>query len=150
MISRFDQAVDSELKAIELDPSNMDLYLRLAGFYQKLKKYEDAQKCYEELLKQKPNNPQIHYLIGISLGNKGDYQKALDSIDRALVLKTDFTEALIIKGVLLSKLGRGDEAKLCAEKALEMKNGSERAKPTHSKLPNYFQKDFSAVKNRDE
>jgi tetratricopeptide (TPR) repeat protein len=128
----------------------MDLYLRLPGFYQKLKKFEEAQKCYEELLKNKPNNPQIHYLIGISLGNKGDYQKALDSIDRALVLKTDFTETLIIKGVLLSKLGRGDEAKLCAEKALEMKNGSERAKPTHSKLPNYFHKVFSAVKNRDE
>ena len=147
MQNRYDQAVECEVKAIELDPDNMDLYLRLAAFYQKLKKFEDAQKCYEELLKQKPNNPQIHYLIGISHGNKGDYQKALDSIDQALGLKADFTEALIVKGVLLAKLGRADEAKLCADKVLEMKNESEKPKPAQPNLPNYFQKDFSAAQN---
>lgn len=147
MLNRYDQAVDCEVKATEIEPDNMDLYLRLAAFYQKLKKFEDAQKCYEALLKQKPNNPQIHYLIGISHGNKGDYQKALDSIDQALRLKADFTEALIVKGVLLAKLGRADEAKLCAEKVLEVKNESEKAKPAQSNLPNYFQKDFSAAQN---
>jgi len=146
MQNRYDQAVDCEVKAIELEPENMDLYLRLAAFYQKLKKFEDAQKCYEELLKQKPNNPQIYYLIGISHGNKGDYQKALDSIDTALGLKADFTEALIVKGVLLAKLGRADEAKLCADKVLEIKNESEKSKPAQSNLPNYFQKDFSSTK----
>jgi tetratricopeptide (TPR) repeat protein len=146
MMNRFDQAVDSEAKAIELDPDNVDLYLRLAVFYQKLKKFEDAQKCYEDLLKKKPENPQIHYLIGIAHGNKGDYQKALDSIDEVLRL-TDFTEALIVKGVLLAKLGRADEAKLCANKVLEVKKESEKPKPIQPNLPNYFQKDFSTSQN---
>jgi len=150
MLNRYDQAVDCEVKAIELEPDNMDLYLRLAAFYQKLKKFEGAQKCYEELLKQKPNNPQIHYLIGISHGNKGDYQKALDSVDQALGLKADFTEALIVKGVLLAKLGRNDEAKLLANKVLEMKKESEKPKPIQSNLPNYFQRSFSAAQNSTE
>jgi tetratricopeptide (TPR) repeat protein len=132
----------------------MDFYLSLAVFYQKQKKFEDAQKCYEELLKQKPNNPQIHYLIGITLGNKGDYQKALDSIDQALKLKADFTEAMIIKGILLSKLGRADEAKQCTEKVLEIKNEPEKEKPapinSEKQLPNYFQRDFSTTQNSTE
>jgi tetratricopeptide (TPR) repeat protein len=150
MISRYDQAVDCEIKAIELDPNNIDLYLRLAGFYQKLKKFDEAQKCYDELLKQKPNNPQIYYLIGISHGNKGDFQKAFDSIEEALRLKSDFTEALVVKGVLLAKLGRNDETKLCAEKLLEIKNETEKPKTETPNLPTYFQKDFSSVQKQTE
>jgi len=123
----------------------MDLYVSVATFYQKQKKFEDTQKCYEELLKQKPNNPQIHFLIGITLGNKGDYKKALDSIDQALRLKDDFTEDLIIKGVLLSKLGRADEAKQCTEKVLEIKKEPEKTKSEPVNPPRYyFQKDSAA------
>jgi Flp pilus assembly protein TadD len=94
--------------------------------------------------KTETQNPQFHYLIGIAYGNKGEYQKALDSIDQALGLKTDFTEALIVKGVLLAKLGRVEEARLCADKVLDVKKASEKPKPSQPNLPNYFQKDSSA------
>ena len=65
-------------------------------------------------------------------------------------MKPDFTEALIVKGVILAKLGRNDEAKLCADKVLEIKNESEKPKPAKSDLPNYFQKDFSAAQKSRE
>jgi hypothetical protein len=43
-----------------------------------------------------------------------------------LILKPDFMEALVVKGVLLSKLGKSEEAKACAEKLLEIKHESEK------------------------
>jgi Flp pilus assembly protein TadD len=70
------------------------------------------------------------------LGNKGDYEEALNSFDQALKLKPDFTNALIAKGVIYAKLGRNDEAKLCAEKALETKTKSGREKPAQTKSVN--------------
>jgi hypothetical protein len=44
-------------------------------------------------------------------------------------LKPDFTDALIGKAVILGKLGRKDEAKLCADKVLEIKDEGKKEKP---------------------
>ena len=112
-------------------------------------------------LKQKPGNPQIRYLIAITQGNKGEYQKALNSIDQALWLKPDFNEALIIKGILLTKLGRDDEAKLCTEKLLETKKEPEKPAPVPAPVESnpaappstpryYFQREPSTTQNSNQ
>lgn len=48
--------------------------------------------------------------------------RALESFDEALRLKPDFTNALIAKGIILGKMGRKEEAKICADKVLKVKN----------------------------
>jgi hypothetical protein len=58
---------------------------------------------------------------------------------------------LIIKGVLLSKLGRADEAKQCTEKVLEIKKEPEKTKPEPVNPPRYyFQKDSTATQNSNK
>lgn len=83
------------------------------------------------------------------MGNKGDYEKALSSFEQALKLKPDFTNALIGKGVDFEKLGRTNEAKLCAEKALEMKTASEKEKSVQSNSTNdAIQKEYEATQKK--
>ena len=132
MMNQYAQATDCDIKAVELDPSNIEIQLSFRHLFQKLKKFEDALKCYEVALKQKPGDGQIHYLIGIAYGNKGDNEKALNSFEQALSLKPNFTDALIGKVVILAKLGRTNEAKLCAEKTLEIKKNRIRERKTSS------------------
>ena len=74
--------------------------------------------------------------IYIMLGNLGNYTEALDSLEEALRLNPDFTYALVGKGIILAKLGRVDEAKQCAKKALEVKGESDERKPEGPNLVN--------------
>ena len=143
-----DKAADCFSKALELDQEDIEVRLNLAASFQKLKKFEETLKCYEEILKLKPD-AQIHYLIGVTFGNKGDAEKALNSFDQALRLKPDFTNALIGKGVILAKLGRTDEAKLCAKKALETKTESAEGKSVQSNLTNdLIRQEYEAAQKR--
>ena len=52
----------------------------------------------------------------------GEYQKALIALDNALQLKSDFSNALLAKGIILGKIGKKEEAKKIAEKLIENKN----------------------------
>ncbi len=136
IMNQYAKSTECDLKAIKLQPNNTEIRLSLAVSFQKLKKFEDAINCYEEVLKQKPDDAQIHYLIGIARGNEGDWKKAIDSFEQALKLDHCFTNALIAKGVVLAKLGRNDEAKLCAKEALKMKSESEKEESIKSNSMN--------------
>ena len=92
---------------------------------QRLKRFEDALKCYAQAKMHLPNDPRIDYYIGVMWGNMADYEKALASFEIALRLKPDFTDAMLGKGIMLAKLGRSEEAKACANKLLEIKSNTE-------------------------
>jgi tetratricopeptide (TPR) repeat protein len=131
-----EKAVECFAKAVELDPNNLEYRLSLAIALQRLKKYEDALKCYEEAKDQRPTDARIDYYIGLMWGNLADYQKALASFEQALRLKPDFTDALLGKGIMLSRLNRKEEAKECADKLLETKGTSEKQQTAKAQSEN--------------
>jgi tetratricopeptide (TPR) repeat protein len=54
----------------------------------------------------------------IAYETTGKYESALMSLDEALTIKPDYIDALIIKGVIQSKLGKCKEALQCYDKIL--------------------------------
>ena len=50
----------------------------------------------------------------------GKYESALTSIEEALSLQQDYVDAWLVKGVLLAKLGRCNEAYERYEKTIEL------------------------------
>jgi tetratricopeptide (TPR) repeat protein len=114
-----------------------------------LKRFEEALNCYSEAKKQKPSDPQIEYFIGIMWGNMAEYQKALASFEEALRLKPDFSNALLAKGIVLSKLGKKEEAKQIADKLLETRSTPEKENSTESQsLNESIKNEFKAAQKR--
>jgi len=128
----YPRAAECFLKAIEIEPGNLDLRVNLANAYKKQKKYEDALKTYQEILGQQPQNPKIQYFVGIALGDMGKYEEAVGFFDEALRLQPDFNDAALAKGFVLTKLGRKDEAKQVTDKLLETEK-----KPAEAKAGDY-------------
>ena len=129
-LDRNEEAVECFRKAVALDPDNLELHLTLASSLRRQRRFEDALNCYKDMLSLRPHDARIHYLIGIMLGNMGTYERALGSFATALRLKPDFTDAILGKATVLAKLGRIDEAKRCAQLALETRSENETGKPT--------------------
>ena len=127
----------------------MEYQLSLAIALQRLKKYDEALKCYEEAKKQRPTDARIDYYIGLMWGNLADYQKAFVSFEQALRLKPDFTDALIGKGIMLARLNRKEEAKECADKLLETKRTSEKPQTAKPQSENEsIRNEFNAAQKR--
>ena len=125
-LAQDDKAVECLTKAVELNPHNLEFRLSLGVALQRLKRFDEALQCYEGAKKERPNDPRIDYYIGLMWGNIADYTKALASFENALRIKSNFTDALLGKGIMLARLNRKDEAKQCADKILELKGGSEK------------------------
>ena len=145
-----EKAVECSVKAVELDPANLEYRLSLAIALQRLRRFKDALKVYEDAKKQRPTDARIDYYIGLMWGNLADYHKALNSFEQALRLKPDFTDALLGKGIMLTRLNRKEEAKECADKLLETKKGtSEKQQTAKAQSENEsIRNEFNAAQKR--
>jgi tetratricopeptide (TPR) repeat protein len=108
------EAEDVLLKAKEAKPTDPAVYMTLAGFYNRQGQFDKTIKELEERADRDPNNPEAHYTIStfywdeafrdasLKEADKRDYvQKGIVEIDKALKIKSDYTEALVYKGLLL-------------------------------------------------
>ncbi len=149
LMNLHDKAAETLSKAVELDPVNLEFRLALAIALQRLRKFEDALKCYQEAKKQKPDDARIDYYIGLMWGNQADCQKALTSFEDALRLKPDFTDAMLAKGIMLARLNRKEEAKQCAEKLLTAKSTSDKQQAVKAQSENEaIRNDFKAAQKK--
>ncbi len=57
-----------------------------------------------------PANPEIDVVLGMAYQNRGDLEKAEESFRNAIRKKSDYADAHNDLGIVLSQLGRGDEA----------------------------------------
>ncbi len=137
MQGSYAKASECFLKATELEPDNVGLRLNLANSFKRQKKFEDALKCYRQILEREPQNPVFNYFVGIALGDMGNYAAALAFFDNALSLKPDYNEAALGKGFVLTKLGRADEAKACTEKLLGTEKDAAAPKEANAKDADY-------------
>jgi tetratricopeptide (TPR) repeat protein len=94
-------------------------------------------------------NHKVHYCIGVTLGDMGNYEAAIGFFDEALRLKPDFDDATLAKGFVLTKLGRKDEAKQCTDKLLETKKEQGNPKDSdYASLNDSCRQDYEAAQRR--
>jgi tetratricopeptide (TPR) repeat protein len=71
-------------KALQLDPTRIEAKASLASEYINQKRFDDALKQLDDLLKQTPNNAGAFTIRGMVLQTKGDSSGAKDSYEKAL------------------------------------------------------------------
>jgi predicted O-linked N-acetylglucosamine transferase (SPINDLY family) len=118
---RFDEAIASYKKALEIEPQNAEIYNLLAEVYFSQKKLPEALGCCHRAIEIKPDLAPAYKILGNILQTQGRMEAALDAYTKALELNPDFAEAYINQGSILSKLDRNQEAIVCLEKAIAIK-----------------------------
>ena len=118
---RYEDAVASCDKALELNPDDDLAYFFQGNALYYLSRYDDAIASYDKALEIKPDHYQALYKRGNALYNLGRYSEAIASYDKALEIKPDNRVAWNNRGVALGNLSRYSEAIASYDKALEIK-----------------------------
>src|SRR5205807_5353912 len=114
------------LKAIELDPTLIDAYVRLAQLYGTSRRYDQALAKLNEALKVNPLSLPAQMQLGLIYESKGDIPKAQQVYEKVLTLNPRFAPAANNLAVLYSEHGGNQE------KALEL---AQRAKESAADDP---------------
>jgi len=85
-----------------------------------LGRYEEALKCYEELIKINPNYAEVWYAKGVVLRSLGRNEDAIKCYDEAIKINPNYAEAWVGKGMALANLGRNEDALKCYDEAIKI------------------------------
>ena len=84
-------------QAIALDPVNPNLRIALGGIYFNQKNWDDAIRLFQQAVNLKPDLANAHYNLAAGYREKGDYAKAVTSMQTVLSLldksSADYTKA---------------------------------------------------------
>lgn len=107
---RVDEAVQTALKAIELDPSYGVAHYNLGNLYAGQGQFAPAQRHFEEALRLYPNYAEVRSNLGQLLAERGDLQAGIEQFRTAIALNPALFRAHLNLGVALAKQGRIGEA----------------------------------------
>jgi tetratricopeptide (TPR) repeat protein len=104
-------------KAKEIAPNNPDVYMQLAGYFNRQGDFDKTIQYLNERTRIEANNPEAFYTVSTFFWDKAyrdfrinDQQKkeyatmGLTAADKAIQLKPDYMEAITYRGLLLRVL----------------------------------------------
>jgi tetratricopeptide (TPR) repeat protein len=89
------KAAEQYKKAINLDPSNFNIWQRLLFSYTDRNNADSLIKYSEKAMRFFPNQAMVHYLNGIGYSNKKEYPKAIKSLTRGIDMQPEDNVALL-------------------------------------------------------
>jgi superkiller protein 3 len=113
-----DKAIQEYQAALKRTPANAELYEALANEEQKISQVAEAAAAYQEELKLAPNSAIALYNLGKMQVERGDPQRGVDLLQRALAANAVPAPTAFYLGFGLAKLGRNEEAATWLERAL--------------------------------
>ncbi|MEG4984459.1 tetratricopeptide repeat protein [Microcoleus sp. BR0-C5] len=119
-LERYDEALESFERAIELDPNDLSALVLRGYVLYNLKRYDDALASFDRAIELEANYQSIWALRSYVLDNLKRYEEALVSFDRAIELGANYQEIWLIRGNVLNKLKRYEEALASYDRALEL------------------------------
>lgn len=87
---QYDKALNFNLEAYNYDSSDNVILDNLGQSYYFNKYYDKAKEIYDTLLEKEPNFPEPYYNYGLVLLEKGNKEKALEMMNKALKTKISF------------------------------------------------------------
>ena len=106
LTGRPDDAEKMYKKAIELDPSDLTGYERLARFYSGNGRLEDTVKTYEKALEVHPEQATVHHFLGVLYELGGNREKAQQRYEDAIRLDPGMNEAKNNLAYLFAETGQ--------------------------------------------
>ena len=132
-MGKLDLAKKDLQKAIALDPTNAEAHDDLGVLYAQDKQYHAAARHFRTSIRNDPSYHKAHHNLAMTLFLTGDHESALATVDQALALAPQSRNSMLLKSVILKKLGRANDATRLAEQAKSMEEGnwSELMSPIH-------------------
>jgi tetratricopeptide (TPR) repeat protein len=97
-------------KMLETTADNAATHEALAACYVRIGDFRQAAIHAEASLRLRPDDPYVHYTLGLALSGEGELEAATRHFREALRVKPDYAEAHNNLGVMLQSLGRLGEA----------------------------------------
>ncbi len=117
---KFEDAIKSCEKALELDNTFIDAYYHIGIANTQKNDYDSARKSLKKALELKPDHPQSWNLVGYTHEKRQEFDGALAAYDQAIKYKPDFAEAYYNKGNILKSKLQHDEAITSYSRAIEL------------------------------
>lgn len=114
-----DDAIGYYQQAIEKASDNPDYKARLALMHAKLNEEEQAKQIYKSILDVHGDHVDTLVAMGVYASNENAPKEALDYLDRALSIASDYDIAYRIRAIVHTSLGNYEEALEDVAKALE-------------------------------
>lgn len=117
---KFDEAEQSYLEAIRLDPSFLPARFNLSNLYNALGENESAVNVLREGIKIAPKQGELYYSLGLLLAEEQQLEGAAKELKKAAELITDRPRVYYNYGLILQNLNRRVEAKSALGKAYQL------------------------------
>jgi len=114
-----EKAVETLQKLVDRDPENPNLLLVLAETLIDVKRFDDALKHCDNIIKHAPRATAGYNLRARARLMKDDLPGALKDLDEALAINGNDLQALLLRGNVLAAQGNSDKAKADIEKILK-------------------------------
>jgi len=123
------KAKDMVIKALEIDPDNIEGYLKIGVYYTREKNFSKAIESYEKAVKLDPNAPKAYFNLGYVFAELKDYTKAEEMYMKTVGLSPPFLdEALCNLAIIQRRLGKKDQCIKNLQEALRVNPNNEIAK----------------------
>ena len=117
-----DKGVALLKEAIAANSSKFDIYLHLAGVYEGQKRFREALDTLIAIEGNFPNDPRIHFRIGILYDKLGERDKLIERMKKTLAMTPDDPQALNYLGYTYVEMGINlDEALALLKKAVSLR-----------------------------
>jgi protein O-GlcNAc transferase len=119
-VRRFEEALDSYARALQIRPDYAEAYNNRGVALQEVRRFEEALDSYARALQIRPDYAEAYNNRGVALQNLKRFDDALDSFERALQIRPDYAEAYYNRGDALRELKRFEDALDSYARALEI------------------------------
>jgi len=117
-----EKARQASARALKLDPESAEAHVAAGQGLSMEQRYADASAEFERAIELDPTLFDAHYYYGRSCFKGGDLEKSLHLFQQAQRVRPDDYQALYLEALVLTQLGRQDEAREAYQRALEFTN----------------------------
>ncbi len=107
---RFDECADLVKKVLEHDPSNLDMLLLQGRLHLAKNEPDKAIEQFDRLDNQFPGVPLIEFQLAVAHLLNRDATKALSSLNKALALNPDYSDAILLRAEINLRKGNAGSA----------------------------------------